>query len=132
MPLLYANLVSQVQFTWHGPTGLAAGSKGHPTNSSAGMQRRSLQKPILVITITDGEPTGEPRGSVVNVGKDTAAQAYLAQLDNDPEVGRNIDATSYYELEAEEFKRKGLNLTPDVWLVKLMMGAIDSIFDAQD
>ena len=69
---------------------------------------------------------------MLQVGKDTAAQAYLAQLDNDPEVGRNIDATSYYELEAEEFKRKGLNLTPDVWLVKLMMGAIDSIFDAQD
>ena len=36
---------------------------------AAGMQRRSLQKPILVITITDGEPTGEPRGSVVNVIK---------------------------------------------------------------
>ena len=68
----------------------------------------------------------------VQVGKDTSAQAFLAQLDNDPEVGRNIDATSYYELEAEEYKRKGVNLTPDVWLVKLMMGAIDSTFDDQD
>lgn len=34
-----------------------------------GMQSRSLQKPILVITITDGEPTGEPRNSIVNVIK---------------------------------------------------------------
>lgn len=69
---------------------------------------------------------------VMQVGKDVGAQKFLAQLDNDPEVGRNIDATSYYELEAEEYKRKGVTLTPDVWLVKLMMGAIDSTFDEQD
>ena len=34
-----------------------------------GMQSRTLQKPVLVITITDGEPTGEPRPTVVNVIK---------------------------------------------------------------
>lgn len=43
-----------------------------------------------------------------------------------------IDATSYYELEAEEYKRKGVSLTPDLWLVKLMVGAVDSSFDEQD
>lgn len=48
------------------------------------------------------------------------------------EVGRMIDATSYYELEAEEYKRKGVQLTPDLWLVKLMVGAIDQSFDEQD
>ena len=30
------------------------------------------------------------------------------------------------ELEAEEYARKGVNLTPELWLVKLMVGAIDS------
>jgi hypothetical protein len=40
-------------------------------------------------------------------------------------TGRHVDATSYYELEAEEYARKGVNLTPDLWLVKLMVGAID-------
>lgn len=39
--------------------------------------------------------------------------------------GRHVDATSYYELEAEEYKRKGVTLTPELWLVKLMVGAID-------
>ena len=48
------------------------------------------------------------------------------------EVGRMIDATSYYELEAEEYKRRGVQLTPDLWLVKLMVGAIDQSFDEQD
>ena len=48
------------------------------------------------------------------------------------EVGRMIDATSYYELEAEEYNRKGVQLTPDLWLVKLMVGAIDQSFDEQD
>ncbi|MCJ1241496.1 hypothetical protein MMC14_009501 [Varicellaria rhodocarpa] len=105
------------------------------------------------------------------VGKDQAAQAFLGQLDKDPdsansagssswvlssssperaatfselcietaafwfvcaEVGRMIDATSYYELEAEEYKRKGVTLTPDLWLVKLMVGAVDQSFDEQD
>lgn len=51
---------------------------------------------------------------------------------NAAEVGRMIDATSYYELEAEEYKRKGVQLTPDLWLVKLMVGAIDQSFDEQD
>lgn len=51
---------------------------------------------------------------------------------NAAEVGRMIDATSYYELEAEEYKRKGVQLTPDLWLVKLMVGAIDHSFDEQD
>lgn len=46
--------------------------------------------------------------------------------DEDPEVGTSIDATSYYELEAEEYARKGVTLTPELWLVKLMVGAIDS------
>ena len=32
---------------------------------------------------------------------------------------------SYYELEADEYARKGISLSPDVWLVKLMVGAID-------
>ena len=36
---------------------------------ATGMQNRQLQKPILVIVITDGEPTGEPRNTVANVIK---------------------------------------------------------------
>ena len=69
---------------------------------------------------------------MLQVGTDTRAQAFLAQLDNDPDIGNLVDATSYYELEAEEMKRKGVTLTPELWLVKLLVGAIDRTYDEQD
>ena len=67
----------------------------------------------------------------LQVGKDTDAQAFLGRLDNDREVGNMIDATSYFELEAEEYKQRGVVLTPELWLVKLMVGAIDPTYDEQ-
>ena len=30
------------------------------------------------------------------------------------------------ELEAQEYARKGVNLTPELWLVKLLVGAVGS------
>ena len=68
----------------------------------------------------------------MQVGKDQRAQNFLGMLDNDPTIGGMVDATSYYELEAEEYGRKGVNLTPELWLVKLMVGAIDPTYDEQD
>jgi len=47
-------------------------------------------------------------------------------------IGKMIDATSYFELEQQEMEKKGVNLTPDLWLVKLAVGAIDSTYDTQD
>ena len=146
----------QVQFTGMTPLGSSLDSKVIRPFLGAGIQGRNLQKPILVITITDGEPTGEPQNTVANViknaknmcansiygpgaiafefaqvGKDTKAQAFLGRLDTDPEIGKMIDATSYYELEAEEYSRRGVNLTPELWLVKLMVGAVDPTYDEQ-
>lgn len=151
------NLIQQVQFTGMTPLGSSLDSKVIRPFLGAGIQNRNLQKPILVITITDGEPTGEPQNTVANViknaktmcanstygpgaiafefaqvGKDTKAQAFLGRLDTDPEIGKMIDATSYYELEAEEYMRRGVNLTPELWLVKLMVGAVDPTYDEQD
>lgn len=151
------NLIQQVQFTGMTPLGSSLDSKVIRPFLGGGISNRSLQKPILVITITDGEPTGEPQNTVANViknaknmcassiygpgaiafefaqvGKDTKAQAFLGRLDTDPEIGKMIDATSYYELEAEEYMRRGVNLTPELWLVKLMVGAVDPTYDEQD
>ena len=67
----------------------------------------------------------------LQVGKDTDAQAFLARLDNDRDVGNMVDATSYFELEAEEYRQKGIQLTPELWMVKLMVGAIDPTYDEQ-
>ena len=150
-------LALQVQFTGMTPLGSSLESKVIRPFLESGVNSRTLQKPILVITITDGEPTGEPASQVAQVikkaknlvtnstygpgaiafefaqvGKDTKAQAFLGRLDTDPEIGKMIDATSYYELEAEEYKRRGVNLTPELWLVKLMVGAVDPTYDEQD
>lgn len=60
------------------------------------------------------------------------AQTFLGELDNDAQIGQFIDATSYFELEAMEMEKKGVTLTPDLWLVKLCVGAIDKSYDEQD
>ncbi|KAL2918935.1 hypothetical protein HK105_201769 [Polyrhizophydium stewartii] len=116
-----------------------------------------FQKPVLAIIITDGEPTLEPADTlrkvildaknalsrtkygpgalaiqIGQVGTDLAAQAFLAQLDNDPEVGNMIDCTSNYEMESEEFMAKGEELTPELWLMKLCIGAVDRGYDNTD
>lgn len=78
-----------------------------------------LQKPVLVITITDGQPAGEPHNSVAEairyasdevsktqygrgaisfqfaqVGNDLRAREFLGKLDEDPSIGSLIDCTS--------------------------------------
>jgi uncharacterized protein YegL len=113
--------------------------------------KRTMKKPMLVYIITDGEPYGEPRETIMDVlkkskkkngtgvsfqfaqvGKDLKAQAFLSQLDENSKFGDIVDTTSYYELEAEQFRKMGVNLTPELWLLKLMLGAIDHSYDSQD
>lgn len=78
-----------------------------------------MEKPLLIITITDGEPAGENQGELLNtvryavdssrrsqygkgavafqfaqVGNDQKATEFLARLDNDPSVGGEVDCTS--------------------------------------
>jgi len=117
-----------------------------------------LQKPVVIVTITDGTPAGENKDEIVNVivranqelqrsrygadavsyqfaqvGNDLKATAFLEQLDNHPQIGDLIDCTSSFEIEQEEMKRKsGIDLDPMTWLVKLLMGPIDSSYDTKD
>ncbi|KAL5390766.1 hypothetical protein PMIN02_006872 [Paraphaeosphaeria minitans] len=113
-----------------------------------------LKKPVLVITVTDGQPAGEPQNTVLDtineavrslppggiafqfaqVGNDQAARAFLGKLDEDPQLDRFIDCTSNFENEQEEMARANppVDLTPDQWILKLMLGAIDSSYDTQD
>ncbi|KAF2785740.1 hypothetical protein K505DRAFT_330815 [Melanomma pulvis-pyrius CBS 109.77] len=120
-----------------------------------------LKKPILVISITDGQPAGEPQNAVFDtiryafdtlqqryphygrgalafefaqVGNDAAAKKFLSTLDEDPNIGPFIDCTSNFENEQEEMARANppVDLTPDLWIVKLLLGAIDSSYDSKD
>lgn len=118
-------------------------------------RKGSLKKPVLVIIVTDGEP--DSKNDVVSaimttkndiaqtkygakavsfqfaqVGRDRAAQQWLSEIDKDSHVGSMIDATSYFEHEQEEYAKKSLHLTPYLWLLKLLMGAIDPRYDEED
>ena len=38
-----------------------------------------------------------------------------------------------YEVEADEMRQKtGVDMTPDLWLMKLLLGSIDSSYDSKD
>ncbi|PSK43156.1 Cell morphoproteinsis protein PAG1 [Elsinoe australis] len=118
-----------------------------------------MRKPVLVITITDGQPAGEPQNSVFDtvrdavneagrsqfgtgaiafqfaqVGNDQTAREFLGKLDADPTVGPMVDCTSNYETESEEMLRANppVELTPDLWMIKLLLGSIDSSYDTKD
>jgi hypothetical protein len=34
---------------------------------------------------------------------------------------RSIDCTSYFELESAEYQKRGIQLSPELWLVKMMV-----------
>ncbi|BGP35293.1 hypothetical protein JCM10296v2_007128 [Rhodotorula toruloides] len=81
---------------------------------------------------------------LAQIGNDLGARQFLGEIDSHPEVGGLVDArvlkdgqqlqvTSNYELEADDFqKTTGQDLTPELWLVKLMLGPIDSSYDLKD
>lgn len=150
------SLLSQVQYSGLTPLATSLSSKVLAPIVFSLASSGQLAKPVLIITITDGEPTDNPKDMVVQVvrdaqhrlaaqygpkavafefcqvGKDQRAQAFLARLDTDPQVGGSIDCTSYFEMESAEYQRRGINLSPQMWLVKMMCGAIDPSYDEGD
>ncbi|KAI9840756.1 MAG: hypothetical protein M1837_001330 [Sclerophora amabilis] len=119
-----------------------------------------LRKPVLIISITDGQPAGEPPNAVFDsiryasselarmprygtgavafqfaqVGNDLKAREFLGKLDNEPGIGELVDCTSNFEVEQDEMSRAQppVDLTPELWLTKLLLGAIDSSYDTKD
>ena len=117
-------------------------------------QSNQLSKPVLVYIITDGEPDNKvelkqnilqckdwlqttPYGKssvsimFAQVGRDEKAANYLkVELDNDPDIGQDVDSTGNFELEYAKYEKKGVSLHPDIWLLQMMLGAIDSQYDS--
>lgn len=149
-------LLGQVRFCGTTPLASSMRSRVLEPIVYALAARGQLAKPVMVISITDGEPTDTPRDAILQVirearallapqfgpkavafqfaqvGRDARAQAFLSKLDKDPCVGDVIDCTSYYEMECEEYARKGVALSVEVWMLKLLLGAIDPSYDAED
>lgn len=121
------HIVSKVKFYGLTPLGTELRNKVVEPMVLGPARNRQLQKPVLVITITDGQPAGElhtvvhdvvehasnelsrmPQygpGAVsfqfAQVGNDQTARAWLAKLDSDPQVGRLIDCTSSMFLDLQ-------------------------------
>ncbi|PYH73426.1 putative transcription factor RfeF [Aspergillus vadensis CBS 113365] len=152
-------LVSRVRFQGLTPLGTSLRNKVLDPMVVGPARAGRLQKPVLVITITDGQPAGEPLDSVSSsigyavsevartqygqgaisfqfsqVGNDTKARDFLASLDEDPRIGSLIDCTSNFEVEQDEMSRAvpPVYLTRELWCAKLMLGAIDSSYDTKD
>ena len=123
--------------------------------------QRQLKKPVLVISVTDGQPAGDDPGPTAvfdavrytvrevqqatgtpggisfqfaQVGNDTKAREFLGKLDSDPTVGNMVDCTSNFENEQQEMMNQNppVELTPDLWIVKLLMGSVDPSYDSKD
>lgn len=118
-----------------------------------------MQVPVLIIAITDGEPAGEDDDAIFHaikhaadelartplgpgaiayqftqVGEDEEARRFLNRLDTHPQVGSLVDVTASLEIEQEEMARinPSMALTADFWTLKLLLGSIDSSWDAAD
>ena len=114
------SLVRNVSFSGLTPMGTSLRSKVIDPLVLQPARAGQLNKPVLVITITDGQPAGEPLGAVFDavryasselgrmerygpgavafqfaqVGNDLKAREFLSKLDNDPMVGPLVDCTS--------------------------------------
>lgn len=150
-------LVSQIRFHGLTPLGTSLRNKVIDPMVLGPAKAGQMDKPVLVITITDGHPAGENSSTIfkvikdakaklansrfgpgavafqfAQVGNDLKARDFLAKLDTDRDVGAMVDCTSTFEVEQDEMARQGVDLTPATWIVKLLMGAIDRSYDDQD
>ncbi len=131
------DLVSQINFVGMTPIGTALMTRIIEPLLIQPARAGHLRKPLLVITITDGQPTEKPpnalentirmactevaktrygRGAVAfqfaQVGNDVNAREYLKQLDLHPEVGDFVDCTSS-ELLVDGVAHISADRTPD-------------------
>lgn len=120
-------LVSNIPFSGTTPLGTELGEKVLEPMVIAKAFANNLQKPVMIITITDGQPTAERKGDralhdavrsassklagtrygagaasfqFAQVGNDGAATRFLQKLDKDPQIGHLIDCTSSKSIDS--------------------------------
>ena len=74
-----ANLVARCQFSGMTPLGTQMYARILKPLVEAPIANRTMHKPVLVITVTDGEPTSEPESKIVKVIKGIKAFAAKSQ-----------------------------------------------------
>lgn len=113
------DMVSRIQFKGLTPMGTNLRGKVLEPLVLSQARHGQLRKPVLVITITDGQPAGEPTGAVFDairaasqelarsrygkgalafqfaqVGNDLKAREFLGKLDEERDFGDIVDCTS--------------------------------------
>lgn len=127
---------------------------GHHASGRHGSER-DIEKPVLVLIVTDGVPDDKDRVtetiekycaaaarskygkyslafSFTQIGNSKSAAKWLADLDVDGVIGDYVDCTSRLEIEQQECAAKGITLTPMMWMVKVLVGAINPHYDQMD
>ncbi|GAA5923082.1 hypothetical protein JCM3775_007430 [Rhodotorula graminis] len=151
-------LVSQIRFSGLTPLGTSLDQKIIQPLLLGPARSGQLRKPLLVVAVTDGAPAGEARDHIVRViktasdtlaqtrygsdalsiqiaqiGNDSGARAFLEEIDEHPVIGDLVDCTSSYEVEEDNFRRtSGQQLSPELYLVKLVLGPCSSDYDMKD
>lgn len=104
-----SNAVNQLRNTQYGPDALSF----QFAQVSHGLQHVVVKDSELIV--------------LRQVGNDMGARDFLQELDANPQIGSLIDCTSNYELEADQARQtSGIDLSPELWLVKLLLGPVDS------
>lgn len=155
-----SQIMSSVKFAGLTPMGRELRKKVIDGIVLRAARQGQLRKPVLVVTVTDGQPAGDDSTHAVfdtvkyavgevqkatgsahgiafqfaQVGNDTKAREFLGKLDTEPSVGGMVDCTSNFENEQQEMMNQTppVELTPDLWIVKLLMGAVDPSYDSKD
>jgi len=116
-------------------------------------RKNQFTKPLMIYIITDGVPDNKQEvkdniykckqwleqtsygKSAVNimfaqVGNSQSAAQYLkVELDNDKDIRDEVDSTGNFEMEYKKYKEKGVDLTPDLWLLQMTLGSIVRAYD---
>jgi hypothetical protein len=152
-------LIESVDFRGRTPIGTELRRKILEPLVLSRARQGQMQVPVLIITITDGEPAGEDDDAIfraikdaadelsrtplgagaiayqfTQVGEDEEARRFLNRLDTHPQVGHLVDVTASLEIEQEEMSRinPSMALTADFWTLKLLLGSIDASWDTAD
>lgn len=147
------NALAKVHFNGGTPVGRSLVTKILEPFVYAKAKTNKFTKPLMIYIITDGVPDNKQElkdnirrckewlsqtsygKSAVNimfaqVGNSPSAAKYLKdELDNDPDIGEDVDTTGNFEMEYEKYKTKGVDLTPDLWLLQMTLGSIVREYD---
>jgi len=71
---------------------------------------------------------------LAQVGNDMKARRFLEEIDENKIIGGMVDCTSNYEQEADNMMKANppVDLSPELWLVKMLLGPIDASYDSKD